>query len=270
MPLACLLQWAQSYTVKSPLQHWNASESLDLHILITSIWWGSIQRFKWTENLSRNLLKNTQKESKNMQLFSFHSSATGAAIASGVWELTVNWHSLHVRGAKDTWAASDCCSTFYWCHTLVLKKCPYIKSVFTQMKYFVIIFLCLRHWHLFWKTEFFQLSMAPLKHNIPCSLASGTESFGNTLNSYFKVSQSWSSLEVAACVHIPARSTHTPVCTHPVFILFRGRKKATTCIRPFVPLAEPLNVKGLYTRRKRGHIMKAHINKHTLKNLFSW
>lgn len=130
--LACLFQWAQSYTAKSSLQHWNTSESLGLHILITSIWWGRIQMCdlsfcKWTENLSRNLLKNTQKESKSMQLFSFHSSATGAAVASGVWELAVNWHenySLHVREAKDTWAASDCCSTLYWCHTLVLKKCP--------------------------------------------------------------------------------------------------------------------------------------------------
>lgn len=257
MPLACLLQWAQSYTVKSPLQHWNASESLDLHILITSIWWGSIQRFKWTENLSRNLLKNTQKESKNMQLFSFHSSATGAAIASGVWELTVNWHSLHVRGAKDTWAASDCCSTFYWCHTLVLKKCPYIKSVFTQMKYFVIIFLCLRHWHLFWKTEFFQLSMAPLKHNIPCSLASSAESFGNTLNSYLKCLKAgvlWKWLPV--CIFL--LGVHIHLCA-PILSSFCSEegKRPPRALDPLSHLLSPLMSKG-FTREEKEDILWKH------------
>lgn len=126
--LAYLFQWAQSYTVKSPLQYWNTSKSLDLHILITSIWWWSIRicdlsNFKWTENLSRNLLKNIQKESKSMQLLSCHSSATSAAVAWGVWELTVNWcenYSLHTREAKDTWAVSDCAAVLstdaiHWC-----------------------------------------------------------------------------------------------------------------------------------------------------------
>lgn len=34
VPLAYLFQWAQSYSVKSPLQHWNTFKSLDLHALV--------------------------------------------------------------------------------------------------------------------------------------------------------------------------------------------------------------------------------------------
>lgn len=132
----CLFQWAQRDTAKAPLQHWNTSVSLNLHILITSnhcrgsIWTCDLPHFHCTENLSRNLLKNSQKESKSMQLFSFHSSATSAATAwcELEWEL-----QLHVREATDTWAVSDCCRALHWCHSLVLNQCPYIKSVFTQV-----------------------------------------------------------------------------------------------------------------------------------------
>lgn len=111
------------FTVKSPLQHWNTSQSLDLHILITSIWWASIRicdlsNLKWTENLSRNLLKNTLKESKSMQLFSFHSSATSAATAWGVWE-------LHSSEGSQSYVG---CFRLLQDSLLMLNKCPYIKS----------------------------------------------------------------------------------------------------------------------------------------------
>lgn len=116
------------------------------------------------------------------------------------------WGKPQTHGLFQT-AAVLSTDAIHWCwiNAPTLNQCSH--------KYCVISFLCLRHWYLFWKTEFFQLFMAPLKHNIPCYLGSRAE-----------VSQSCSSPEVAANVQAPARSAHTPVGTHPAFTLFRKEK----------------------------------------------
>lgn len=156
------------------------------------------------------------------------------------------WGKPKTRGLFQA-AAVLSTDVIHWCW----RNAPTLNQ--WSHKYCVINFLCLKHWHLFWKLSFFSY----LKYNVPHCLGSSAE-----------VSQSWSSPEVAAHVPVPARTTlHLSALILSSFC--SGRKK-TVCIRPFVPLAESPNVKGLYTRRKRGHDTKVHINKHTLKNLFSW